>query len=165
VHAAAGGARSVHAVDLSAPTLGAAERNLALNAHLDAVRSCAATTEVGDAFEVMAKLARQGRDFDLVVVDPPSFAQRQDTVEGALRAYTRLTHLALRLVRPGGTLMQASCSSRVTSEQFFDTVLDAAIAAGRSMREIERTAHDIDHPVTFREGAYLKAGFWKVGRS
>lgn len=57
VHAAAGGARSVHAVDLSAPTLAAAEHNMALNAHLDAVRACDFTTEVGDAFEVMVQLA------------------------------------------------------------------------------------------------------------
>ena len=163
VHAAAGGARSVHAVDLSAPTLAAAEHNMALNDELDAVRACAFTTEVGDAFEVMVSLARAGNDYDLVVIDPPSFAQRQTNVDGALRAYTRLTHLALRLVRPGGTLVQASCSSRVTPEQFFETVLDAADAAGRSLTEIARAGHDVDHPVTFREGAYLKAGFWRVG--
>ncbi len=163
VHAAAGGARSVHAVDLSEPTLAAAVRNMALNDELDAVRACAFTTEVGDAFEVMVSLARAGNDYDLVVVDPPSFAQRRANVDGALRAYTRLTHLALRLVRPGGTLVQASCSSRVTDEQFFDTVLDAAVAAGRTLTEIARTGHDVDHPVTFREGSYLKAGFWRVG--
>ena len=162
VHAAAGGAKSVHAVDLSAPTLAAAEHNMALNVELDAVRACSFTTEVGDAFEVMVGLARAGNTYDLVVVDPPSFAQRQANVEGALRAYTRLTHLALRLVRPGGTLMQASCSSRVSAEQFFDTVLDAGEAAGRQLAEIERTGHDVDHPVAFREGAYLKAGFWRV---
>jgi 23S rRNA (cytosine1962-C5)-methyltransferase len=163
VHAAAGGATSVHAVDLSAPTLAAAERNMALNEHLDTVRRCVFTTEVGDAFEVMVQLARAGTSYDIVVVDPPSFAQRQANVDGALRAYTRLTHLALRLVRPGGILVQASCSSRVTAEQFFDTVLDAATAAGRPMIEIVRTGHDVDHPVGFREGEYLKAGFWKVG--
>jgi 23S rRNA (cytosine1962-C5)-methyltransferase len=161
--AAAGGARTVHAVDLSAPTLAAAERNMALNEQLDAVRNCRFTTEVGDAFEVMVQLARAGRDYDIVVVDPPSFAQRQANVEGALRAYTRLTHLALRLVRPGGVLMQASCSSRVTPAQFFDTVLDAAEAAGRPLREIERTGHDTDHPIGFKEAEYLKAGFWTVG--
>ena len=163
VHAAAGGARSVHAVDLSAPTLAAAEHNMELNAHLDAVAACAFTTEVGDAFEVMVQLARAGRDYDLVVVDPPSFAQRQTNVDGALRAYTRLTHLALRLVRPGGTLVQASCSSRVTDDQFFETVLAAAESAGRPITQIARTGHDVDHPVTFREGAYLTAGFWRVG--
>jgi 23S rRNA (cytosine1962-C5)-methyltransferase len=163
VHAAAGGARSVHAVDLSAPTLAAAEHNMSINRDLDAVNACAFTVEEGDAFEVMVQLARAGRDYDLVVVDPPSFAQRQANVDGALRAYTRLTHLALRLVRPGGTLVQASCSSRVTEDQFFGAVLDAAESAGRSLSEIARTGHDIDHPVTFREGAYLKAGFWRVG--
>jgi 23S rRNA (cytosine1962-C5)-methyltransferase len=111
----------------------------------------------------MVQLARAGADYDLVIVDPPSFAQRQANVEGALRAYTRLTHLALRLVRPGGTLVQASCSSRVTAEQFFGAVADAADAAGRPLTELARSGHDIDHPVTFREGAYLKAGFWRVG--
>jgi 23S rRNA (cytosine1962-C5)-methyltransferase len=163
VHAAAGGARTVHAVDISAPTLAAAERNMALNDHVDAIRRCTFTTQVGDAFEVMVQLARAGATYDLVVVDPPSFAQRQANVEGALRAYTRLTHLALRLVRPRGVLMQASCSSRVTPDQFFDTVLDAAVAAGRPLRELERTGHDSDHPIGFREGEYLKAGFWEVG--
>ena len=163
VHAAAGGARSVRAVDLSAPTLAAAEHNMALNDDLEAVRNCVFSTEVGDAFEVMVQLARAGRDFDIVIVDPPSFAQRQANVDGALRAYTRLTHLALRLVRPGGVLVQASCSSRVSPEQFFDTVADAAVAAGRPIDEISRTGHDSDHPVGFREGEYLKAGFWTVG--
>ncbi len=162
VHAAAGGARSVHAVDLSAPTLAAAEHNMELNLGLDAVRNCRFTTEVGDAFEVMVQLARAGTNYDLVIVDPPSFAQRQANVDGALRAYTRLTHLALRLVRPGGVLMQASCSSRVTPQQFFDTVLAAAEAAGRPLREIERTGHDTDHPIGFKEGEYLKAGFWRA---
>jgi 23S rRNA (cytosine1962-C5)-methyltransferase len=162
VHAAAGGATSVHAVDLSAPTLAAAEHNMDLNRHLEPVAACAFTTEVGDAFEVMVQLARAGKAYDLVIVDPPSFAQRQANVDGALRAYTRLTHLALRLVRPGGTLVQASCSSRVTAAQFFDTVLDAAVAAGRPLHEIALTGHDVDHRVTFREGAYLKAGFWRV---
>jgi 23S rRNA (cytosine1962-C5)-methyltransferase len=163
VHAAAGGARSVHAVDLSAPTLAAAARNMALNSQLEPVRVCSFTTEVGDAFDVMVRLARAGSAYDIVIVDPPSFAQRQANVEGALRAYTRLTHLALRLVRPGGVLVQASCSSRVSDEQFFTTVVDAAEAAGRPLTELVRTGHDIDHPVTFREGSYLKAGFWRVG--
>lgn len=162
VHAAAGGATSVHAVDLSAPTLAAAEHNMALNADREAVAACRFTTQVGDAFEVMVQLARSGTSYDLVIVDPPSFAQRQADVDRAIRAYTRLTHLALRLVRSGGTLMQASCSSRVTPQQFYATVHEAADAAGRSLTETGRTGHDVDHPVTFREGEYLKAGFWKV---
>lgn len=162
VHAAAGGARSVLAVDLSAPTLAAAGRNIAHNAQRPDVAACEFRTEVGDAFDVMVGLARSHRDFDVVVVDPPSFAQKQSSVDAALRAYTRLTHLALRLVRPHGLLVQASCSSRVPADLFFATVLDAAELAGRDLRQQVRTGHDIDHPVTYPEGAYLKAGFWEV---
>lgn len=162
VHAAAGGARSVHSVDISAPTLAIAERNMAHNAERAEIAACRHTTEVGDAFDVMVALARSGRTYDIVVVDPPSFAQNQASVDVAVRAYTRLTHLGLRLVRPGGTFVQASCSSRVTADHFFATVLDAADAAGRELRQMTRTGHDIDHPVTFPEGAYLKAGFWKA---
>ena len=155
VHAAAGGATSVHSVDLSAPTLAATKRNLALNAHLPAVTACTTTSEVGDAFEVMSALARAGNTYDLVVIDPPSFAQKQSSVDGALRAYARLTHLALPLV-------QASCSSRVSAEAFYAAVLDAAEVAGDELVELGRTGHDLDHPVSFPEGAYLKAGFWTV---
>jgi 23S rRNA (cytosine1962-C5)-methyltransferase len=107
-------------------------------------------------------LAREERRFGIVVVDPPSFAQRQSSVDAAVRAYTRLTHLALRLVEPDGVLMQASCSSRVTPALFFETVEAAANAAGRTLSSIMRTGHDVDHPVGFPQGEYLKAGFWSV---
>jgi 23S rRNA (cytosine1962-C5)-methyltransferase len=162
VHAAAGGARSVHSVDLSAPTLAAATRNMARNRSNINVAGCAHTVQVGDAFVVMADLARAGRRFGVVVVDPPSFAQRQASIDTALRAYTRLTHLAVRLIEPGGVLVQASCSSRVTSDAFYDTVETAAVAAGRPLRLLQRTGHDVDHPVGFAQGEYLKAGFWTV---
>ena len=162
VHAAAGGARSVLSVDLSAPTLAAAARNLERNRDLPAVRACRHEARVGDAFEVLSDLGRQERRFGLVVVDPPSFAQRQSNVDAALRAYSRLTRLAVRLVSPGGVLVQASCSSRVPASAFFEAVERAATGADRPLREITRTGHDIDHPVTFPEGAYLKAGFWQV---
>ncbi len=162
VHAAAGGARTVHAVDLSAPTLAAAEHNVALNTDHPSVAACTVTTEVGDAFEVMTSLRRARRRFGLVVIDPPSFAQRQREVPGALRAYGRLTRMAVELLRPGGSLVQASCSSRVTAEEFFSTVHTAAAEAGKPLRELGRTGHDVDHPVRFAEGEYLKAGFWTV---
>ena len=160
VHAAAGGARSVHSVDISAPTLAAIERNMTLNAAREEVAACMHTTELGDAFDVMIALARAGADYDIVIIDPPSFAQKQASIDVAVRAYTRLTHIGLRLVRPGGIFVQASCSSRVSADLFYATVLDAADAAGRELRQMVRTGHDIDHPVTFPEGAYLKAGFW-----
>jgi 23S rRNA (cytosine1962-C5)-methyltransferase len=164
--AAAGGARSVHLVDQSAPALAAAERNLAHNRRLRAVRDCTVRTTVGDAFEVLAALDRRAqRDadrFDIVVLDPPSFASRQSHIDRAVGAYAALTRLGVALVRPGGLLVQASCSSRVSADQFFETVLVAARDAGRPLREIRRTGHALDHPIGFPQGAYLKAIFAEV---
>ncbi len=155
--AAAGGATSVHLIDQSAPALATAERNLAHNRHLPEVRRCAVHTTVGDAFEVLQRLAGRDERFDIVVVDPPSFASNQAAVPRALAAYGRLTRLALAVTKPGGTLVQASCSSRVTADDFAQTVLDAAASAKREVVELRRTGHAVDHPIGFEFGAYLKA--------
>ena len=116
----------------------------------------------GDAFEVMDDLARRGRRYDLVVVDPPSFASRQASVPSALHGYGRLTGLAVGLLEPGGTLVQASCSSRISAEELDATVQRSARAAGRSLDVFDRTGQPIDHPIGFPEGAYLKAIFATV---
>jgi 23S rRNA (cytosine1962-C5)-methyltransferase len=157
VSAAAGGARSVHLVDQSAPALATAERNLAHNRRLPEVRRCAVHTTVGDAFEVMEQLAGRAERFDLVIVDPPSFASNQAAVPRALAAYARLTRLAVRLVARGGTLVQASCSSRVGADEFVDTVVTAAGQAGVDVHLVRRTGHAVDHPIGFEHGEYLKA--------
>lgn len=164
--AAAGGARSVHLVDQSAPAVAAAERNIAHNRRMREVRECAIRTTIGDAFEVLAALDRRATRnadrFDVVVLDPPSFASRQSQVDRALRAYAALTRLGVTLLRPGGTLVQASCSSRVPADAFFDAVLTAARDAGCPLRELRRTGHPLDHPITFPQGVYLKAIFATV---
>jgi 23S rRNA (cytosine1962-C5)-methyltransferase len=161
--AAAGGARSVHMVDLAAPALATAERNIAHNRHVREVRACTVRTTVGDAFDVLDAIGKRARTdidrFDVVVLDPPSFAQNQASVDRALRAYGRLTRLGVAVLRRGGTLVQASCSSRVTDDQFFDTVHAAARDAGCTLHEVRRTGHAVDHPITFKHGAYLKAIF------
>jgi 23S rRNA (cytosine1962-C5)-methyltransferase len=158
-YAARGGARHIVSIDVSGPALQAAERNLARNRRYPAVAAATHETVAGDAFEELARLGRSGQRFDLVIVDPPTFATRQAQVAQALSAYERLTRLTLAILRPDGTLVQASCSSRVDGETFFETVKRAAVRTGRPLREIERTGHAIDHPVTFREGAYLKCLF------
>ncbi len=160
--AAAGGARSVRSVDVSEKALEAARRNFAHNRHVPSVRKCRLETTTGDAFEVMAALRANGERFDVVVVDPPSFAQRQASVEGGLRAYRRLTDLAVGLVGDGGLLVQASCSSRVTAPDFYAEVHRAAGDAGHRLEELRRTGHPLDHPVGFPQGAYLKALFARV---
>lgn len=162
VAAAAGGASSVYMIDQSEPALEAAKRNLSHNRRLGEVRRCAVHTTAGDAFKVLADLQQRNERFDIVIVDPPTFASNQAAVPRALAAYTRLTHLALPLVKRGGTLIQASCSSRVSSDDFAAAVLNAADFAGAKVQEIRRTAHAVDHPIGFEHGAYLKAIFLAV---
>ena len=162
VHAAAGGARSVLSVDISNHAVAAIRRNADHNGSSDAVARCRFVGRVGDAFAVMVDLADAGDRFDVVVVDPPSFAQRQASVPGALRAYARLTALALRITEPGGLLVQASCSSRIDAETFHQVVQGTAADNGIDLDVIRRTAHPLDHPIGFPEGAYLKAVFARV---
>jgi 23S rRNA (cytosine1962-C5)-methyltransferase len=157
--AAAGGARKVHMVDVSAAALEAASRNFALNRHIHAVRECQIRTTVGDAFDVLAQLHRDDYSFDVVILDPPSFAHAERNVAKAEQAYFRLTQAGLRLLRPGGLLVQASCSSRIDDESFHRIVHEAAVHARRDLMEVRRTGHPIDHPVGFEYGAYLKAVF------
>ncbi|MFZ8998643.1 MAG: class I SAM-dependent rRNA methyltransferase [Ilumatobacteraceae bacterium] len=157
VAAAAGGARSVHLVDQSAPALEAARRNFARNERSAEVRRCSVRTTVADAFAALTELGARGERYDLVIVDPPSFASNQGAVPRALAAYARLTRLATAVIAPGGTLVQASCSSRVPTDDFVRAVLDAADSAGRPAHLVRRTGHAIDHPIGFPQGEYLKA--------
>ena len=154
VYAARGGAKEVVSVDLSAPALEAAVRNMAHN-NLTATHE----TIAEDAFEVLARLASQKRLFDVVIIDPPMFAQSEKQVGAAISSYRKLTRLGLGVLRKGGTLVQASCSSRVDDESFFESIHKSANEAGRTLKEIERTGHALDHPVTYAEGAYLKCLF------
>ncbi len=162
VSAAAGGAKSVLLVDQSEPALQTARRNLEHNHRIGEVRRCAVHTATGDAFQVLTDLAKKGEQFDLVIIDPPSFASNQAAVPRALAAYARLTRLGLAVTKRGGTLVQASCSSRVSTDDFVDTVKNAADSAGAEVVETRRTGHAVDHPIGFEFGGYLKAVFLTV---
>jgi 23S rRNA (cytosine1962-C5)-methyltransferase len=163
VYAARGGAREVVSVDVAAPALAQAERHFELNADDPGVSACRHRTVKGDAFEVMAAMADEGAAFDCVVVDPPSFTRAARHRQGALRAYRSLTRLAVRLLRPGGLLVQASCSSRIGREEFYAAVDAEVRAAGRSLTAVEHTGHPPDHPIGFPEAEYLKCVWGRVG--
>jgi 23S rRNA (cytosine1962-C5)-methyltransferase len=154
VYAARGGAKEVVSVDVSSQALEAATRNMAHNK-----LTVPHETIAEDAFEVLARMKLQKRLFDVVIIDPPAFAQSEKQVEAALSAYSKLTRLGLGVLKKGGTLVQASCSSRVDAVSFFGAVYKGARTIGRSLSEIERTGHAFDHPVGFKEGAYLKCLF------
>ena len=154
VYAARGGAREVVSVDISAPAIESAIRNMGYN-NLTAPHE----TIAEDAFDVLARMETQKRLFDVVIIDPPMFAQNEKQIASALAAYRKLTRLGLGVLRKGGTLVQASCSSRVDAESFFESIHQSAREAGRRLTEIERTGHALDHPINFEEGAYLKCLF------
>ncbi|MBN2557087.1 MAG: hypothetical protein JXA97_14240, partial [Anaerolineales bacterium] len=117
---------------------------------------------VEDAFEVLPRLMREGRRYDMVVLDPPAFARTHHQTEGALAAYRRLTLLGLSVLKQDGILVQASCSSRVAADDFFRQVHRAAGGAGRPLTKIARTGHALDHPITYPQGTYLKCLFAKA---
>jgi 23S rRNA (cytosine1962-C5)-methyltransferase len=156
VYAAAGGAESVLSVDVSAPALEAAAANMALNADNPHVQAAKHDILAEDAFVALERLRAEGQVFDLVIVDPPSFAKSAAEVDRALASYARLARLAVGLAAEDGMIVLASCSSRVTPDQFFETVTRAADDVGRPLVWPYRTGHALDHPVGFPEGEYLK---------
>lgn len=157
VHALAGGAQSVLSIDISVQALEMAKKNASLNGLAKGLE-----TRAIDAFEGMKALHAEGQTFDLVIVDPPAFAKQAKEVPTALHQYQRLTQLAIPLVAPGGILLSASCSSRVLAEDFYAANEKELKRSGRKWEVWKKTAHDIDHPTTFPEGAYLKSAYYRL---
>ena len=111
-----------------------------------------------DAFEHLAACAAAREQFELVVVDPPSFAPRKQALRAAEAAYTRLNAAAIRQVTPGGLVACASCSSHVTMDMFLKILRESARVARRALRVLEVRQEPADHPTPlhFPEGRYLK---------
>ena len=152
--ALSGGARSVLLLDSSAQALAQARRNFVLNG----VGAGRAEWLDADVFEALRKLHREGRQFDLIVLDPPKFAPTPKDAERAARGYKDINMNALKLLRPGGLLATFSCSGGVSPELFQKIVAGAAADAGVSLLLRERYRAAPDHPVRveFPEGEYLK---------
>ncbi len=154
VAAALGGARHVVSVDVDQDAIALARENFRANGLDPADHAFAAQ----DAFDLLARYKREGRRFELVVCDPPAFAKSQRAVEAAVAGYASLNRAALAVLAPGGLLVTASCSARVSVEQFTDAVKEAAFKARVELQLVGETRQPADHPVSlqFREGRYLK---------
>ncbi|WP_299252522.1 class I SAM-dependent rRNA methyltransferase [uncultured Aquimarina sp.] len=157
IHALAGDAKEVISLDISRQALEMAEDNASLNEH-----SGNHTIMVSDAFEGLQGLIHQKKKFDVVVIDPPSFAKRESEIKKAKNSYARLTKLGAQLVKTKGILVLASCSSRVVAEEFFEICEENISNTGKGFKLLDKTYHDIDHPITFPEGAYLKCGYYQI---
>lgn len=155
LYAARGGAKSVTDLDISKHALDSAQRNFALNSGDVTIASCRHETIQTDAFEWLAGNA--GRQFDLIILDPPSLAKREAERAGAIRAYAKLAESGLNHLSPGGILVACSCSAHVTAEEFFNAVRQATRSAARKFTELQTTRHAPDHCATFAEAEYLKA--------
>ena len=153
IQAALHGAASVLGLDVSRDAVTMAREHAARNT----VDGRCSYREA-DAFEELRRLERGGGRFDLVILDPPSFARTKLAVPQALAGYKQLNLRALRLLRPEGFLVSCSCSHHVNEEQFWSMLQDAARDAKRPLRLIERRSQARDHPVlaAMPETRYLK---------
>ena len=154
VWALRGGAVKVTNVESSAAALELARRNVELNG-LDASK---VENEAGDVFHVLRQYRDARRQFDLIILDPPKFAESRSQIEKASRGYKDINLLAFKLLRPGGVLFTFSCSGLITPDLFQKIVAGAALDAGRDAQIIRRMTQAPDHPVAlnFPEGEYLK---------
>ena len=162
IAAGPGGATSVDTVDVAPGAIALANDGWARNG-LDPAQ------HEGHAVEAEAFLKRakqQGRRWDLIVADPPSFAPSEAAKRGALRAYKALHAACMAQVADGGLYLGASCSSHVHREDFDATIREAAHAAGVEAQVLHRGSAGFDHPVPagFPEGAYLKSTLVRVRR-
>jgi len=156
VHALVGGAAEVTSLDVSKHALKLAHHNAILNRVGDNHK-----TITGDAFDSLAKLINQEKTYDIVIIDPPSFAKQAKEVPKALPVYQRLAQLGSQLVNIEGTLILASCSSRIEKKTFFSVMEQGIGLSDKRYQLYKKTFHDFDHPITFPEGSYLKCGYWK----
>jgi 23S rRNA (cytosine1962-C5)-methyltransferase len=154
VYALRGGAASITACDRAARAVEAAQRNFSLNG-FDPARH---TFLAQDCFELLESFGAEGRRFNLVILDPPSFARDRQSRHAAARAYTRLNRLAIRCVEPGGLLASASCTSQVSARDFRGALAEAARQGGRRLLVLHDAGQAVDHPVPahFPEAHYLK---------
>jgi 23S rRNA (cytosine1962-C5)-methyltransferase len=153
IYALAGGATSVLAVDVSREAVAAAAENAGRNRFAGQWEG----TE-GNLFHVLRDLAVAGRRFDLVVLDPPSFAKSREGREGAIRGYRDINRLGLSLLSPGGILATSSCTQLVDMAKWNEALRDAAADARADVHVLARGGQSPDHPVLLGmpETEYLK---------
>lgn len=142
IHAAHYGARSVLGLDISAAAVQQATENAAINGLQDIC-----TFREINAFDALKQWSREDRRWDVVMLDPPSFAKTRDNVEKAISGYKEINLRGMKLVKPGGFLVTSSCTNLVQPGLFLDIIDMAARDARRRIRQVEFRAQSADHPI------------------
>ena len=160
VAAMTAGARTLTNIDISASALDLAQRVMALN-DLDTGR---VEYLQADVFKQLRSFRDAARQFDVIILDPPKFADSRQQLDRASRGYKDINLLAVKLLRTGGYLFTFSCSGLMEPTLFQKIVADAALDAGREAQIIRRMSQAADHPtaLNFPEGHYLKGLLCRV---
>jgi 23S rRNA (cytosine1962-C5)-methyltransferase len=154
VYALAHGASSVTQVEASPSALEIANKNIQLNgfdiSNVENIND--------DVFNVLRKFRDERKTFDLIILDPPKFAESASQIQKASRGYKDINLLAIKLLNTGGVLFTFSCSGHISPELFQKIVAGAALDSGREAQIIKHLTQSSDHPVSlnFPEGLYLK---------
>jgi len=144
VHAGHYGAKSVLGLDISEQAVAQARKNAELNGLENTVRF-----EAVNAFDVLKKWSREGKQFDVVMLDPPAFTKSRETIQKAISGYKEINLRGMKLLREGGFLVTSSCTNLVSPEMFLETIRMAARDAGRKIRQVVYQAQSPDHPVVW----------------
>jgi 23S rRNA (cytosine1962-C5)-methyltransferase len=151
IYALNAGAKLVHSVDSSQKAIDLTKKNIELNGFNADIHECFAI----DTFDF---LKDKKNLYDVIILDPPAFAKHRDARHQAVRGYQRLNAETMKVIRPGGILFTFSCSQVVDRQLFYDTIVSAAIQAGRQIKVLHHLSQPADHPVSIfhPEGEYLK---------
>lgn len=151
VYALDAGAKLVHSVDASQKAIDLTKKNLEVNGFSTSLHECFAM----DTFDF---LKDKQDHYDVIILDPPAFAKHRDARHQAVKGYQRLNAEAMKAIRAGGILFTFSCSQVVDRQLFYDTIVSAAIQAGRQIKVLHHLSQPADHPVSIfhPEGEYLK---------
>jgi len=142
IHAAHYGAKSVLGLDISGPAVRQAERNAALNG-LDKI----CRFQEVNAFDVLKQWVKEGKQWDVVMLDPPSFTKTRENIQKAISGYKEINLRGMRLVKPGGFLVTSSCTNLVQPDLFMEIIDMAAKDARRKLRQVTFQAQSSDHPI------------------
>ena len=142
IHAAHYGAKSVLGIDISENAVAQANRNAALN-KLDHI----VKFEAMNAFDVLKNWGKEGRKYDVVMLDPPAFTKNRSSIEKAVTGYKEINLRGMKMINNGGFLVTSSCTNLVSPELFLDTIYMAAKDAKKRIRQVTYQSQSSDHPI------------------
>lgn len=144
IHAAHYGAKSVLGLDISAQAVEQANQNAALNGLQHIVKF-----EALNAFDVLKTWGKEGKQYDVVMLDPPAFTKSRETIQKAITGYKEINLRGMKLVKNGGFLVTSSCTNLVQPDLFLHTIELAAKDARKKLKQVVFNAQAADHPIVW----------------